>query len=179
MDNSTRSTDELLVAVRKQCALVKVNGRGTFKAGPSLKRFGASVIEKGCTSIIFDMEDCCGMDSTFMGVVAGLALRLKNDTKGRLIVINLTPKTASLMRTLGINRLVDCYESGDIPVTLKGCLSHLLDMSDLDTGSEDKRISLITMLEAHQNLADIDPENQTRFRDVISFLDKDLKEMDG
>lgn len=77
MEASEKIQDELLVAVRKHYAMVKVNGRVSFRAGPSLKRFGVSAIERGCTQIVFDMEGCLGMDSTFMGVLAGLAFRVR------------------------------------------------------------------------------------------------------
>ena len=179
MKNVARPKDELLVAVRKNCALVKVSGRGSFKAGPSLKRFGASVIEKGCTQIIFDMESCLAMDSTFMGVLAGLALRIQREqSKGRVVVMNLTPKTASMLRTLGLDRLVECYETGKLPNALSGCLVKLLDLEDISSTDEAERDSLETMLEAHQNLVEIAPENRLRFRDVIAYLDQDLKQLE-
>jgi anti-sigma B factor antagonist len=179
MEEPPRPQNELLVALRKHCALIKVNGRGTFKAGPSLKRFGVSAIEKGCTRIILDMEDCLGMDSTFMGVLAGLALRLQRDVEGSVIVMNLTTKTASLLRTLGLDRLVECYEEENIPDSFRSCLADMLDLKDLSMEGDNDRISLITMLEAHQDLVELDPDNLSRFRDVISYLDQDLKNMDG
>lgn len=176
MEASPRPHDELLVAVRKCCAMVKVNGRGTYKAGPSLKRFCTSAISKGCTQIILDMEDCLAMDSTFMGVLAGLALRIQREVNGELAAINLTPKTASLLSTLGLDRLVTCYQAGKLPKTFKSCLVANLALEGLDLGSDEKRLSLETMLEAHQHLAEMTPENSTRFRDVITYLDQDLKD---
>lgn len=179
MEDSSRPNDELLVAVRKCCALVKVNGRGSFKAGPSLKRFGASAIAKGCTQIILDMEDCLGMDSTFMGVLAGLALRIQREEHGQLVAMNLTPKTASLLSTLGLDRLVTCYQAGDLPQAFKSCLATSLELEGLNIDGDEQRLSLETMLEAHQQLVEVSPENSTRFRDVITYLDQDLKDFDG
>jgi anti-sigma B factor antagonist len=181
MDDSARPQDEILVAVRQRCAMVKVNGRGSFKAGPSLKRFGAAVVDKGCTQIIFDMEQCLAMDSTFMGVLAGLALRLQRASDdGRVVAMNLTPKTASLLETLGLDRLVECYQAGNLPDKLRVCLNNLLELENLAADGEDeKRDSLETMLEAHQDLVEAAPENLTRFRDVIAYLDQDLKELNS
>lgn len=179
MEAPAKCQDELLVAVCKSCAMVRVNGRGTFKAGPSLKRFGASAIEKGCSQIILDMEGCLGMDSTFMGVLAGLALRIQRETGGRLIAMNLTPKTAALLQTLGLDRLVECYQADELPGELKASLAEVLDLKDLSLEGTDKRLSLETMLTAHQTLVEVAPENQARFRDVLTYLDQDLADLDG
>lgn len=178
MEAPGRFQDELLVAIRKCCAMVKVSGRGTFKAGPALKRFGAAAIEQGCEQIMFDMECCTGMDSTFMGVLAGLALRMQREAKGIVVAMNLTPKTSSLLETLGLNRLVECYLPGELPDSLKVCLIEALDLKDLNLEDSDKRVSIETMLDAHQNLVELAPENLTRFRDVIAYLDQDLKDLD-
>ncbi len=177
MEAPGKCQDELLVAVRKTCAMVKVNGRGTFKVGPALKRFGASAIEKDCTQIIFDMESCLGMDSTFMGVLAGLALRVQRESAGRVIAMNLTAKTASLLQTLGLDRLVECHLGGELPDALRANLADVLDLKDLATGDDSKRMSIETMLDAHQDLVEAAPENLTRFRDVITYLDQDLKDL--
>ncbi len=179
MEDSARPKDELLVAVRKCCALVKVNGRGSFKVGPTLKRFGAAAVEKGCDQIIFDMESCLAMDSTFMGVLAGLALRMQRERDtGRVVVMNLSPKTAALLETLGLDRLVECHEIGKLPPELSTCLAGILDLEDLPSSADAARDSLETMLEAHQNLVEIAPENLLRFRDVISYLDQDIKNLE-
>jgi len=179
MENSVKVEDELLVVIRKNCAMVKVNGRGSFKAGPSMKRFGALAIEKGCTRIFFDMENCQAMDSTFMGVLAGLALRIQREAHGQLVAMNLSPKTASLLAALGLNRLVECYQSGALPAIFRACLVDALDLSGLDLSDAGSRVSLETMLEAHQTLVEIAPENLSRFRDVITYLDQDLKDLEG
>ena len=179
MEPPAKCQDELLVAVCKSCAMIKVNGRGTFKAGPSLKRFGASAIDKGCTQILLDMESCFGMDSTFMGVMAGLALRIQREAGGRLVAINLSPKTASLLQTLGLDRLVECYQEDGLPDALKADLANILDLEDLDLEGADKRVSIETMLTAHQDLVKVAPENLTRFRDVLTYLDQDLADLEG
>ena len=179
MESSSKPHDELLVAIRKRCALVKVIGRGTFKAGPSLKRFCTSALAKGCTQIIIDMGECVGMDSTFMGVMAGLALRMQREASGQLVAMNLTPKTSALLSTLGLDQLVTCYQAdGELPQAFKTCLVNNLDLEDLDLEGDEKKVSLEVMLEAHQHLVEASPQNITRFRDVITYLDQDLKDFD-
>jgi len=156
--------------------MIKVNGYGSFKMGPSIKRFGAAAVDKGCIKIIFDMENCLGMDSTFMGVMAGLAIRTQNDVNGRVVAMNLSPKTISLLETLGLSRLIECYQADAMPEEFEAELADIMDLENLDLDGHDKLSSLTTMLTAHQNLVDVAPEeNLPRFKDVITYLDQDLK----
>lgn len=177
IENSKKPQNEILVTIRKNCAMIKVNGYGSFKMGPSIKRFGAAAVENGCTKIIFDMETCLGMDSTFMGVMAGLAIRTADAVNGSVVAMNLSPKTFSLLKTLGLNRLIGCYQVNAMPENFECELAGIMDLDTLALDGHDKLSSLTTMLTAHQNLANVSPENETRFKDVISFLDQDLEAM--
>jgi hypothetical protein len=159
--------------------MVKVNGYGSFKEGPSIKRFGAAAEDAGCNLVVFDMESCLGMDSTFMGVMAGLALRMQEDVNGRVVAMNLSAKTFSLLETLGLNRIIVCYQEGDIPDEFKAVLADVMDLEELALEGDDKMTSLTTMLSAHRNLVEADPENISRFKDVISYLDQDLKALEA
>ncbi len=176
---SAKPLNEILLTIRKSCAMIKVNGYGSFKMGPSIKRFGAAAVSKGCTKIIFDMESCLGMDSTFMGVMAGLALRMQEDVNGRVVAMNLSAKTLSLLETLGLNRIIICYQAGNIPDEFKAILADIMDLEELALDGEDKMTSLATMLSAHRDLVEASPENISRFKDVISYLDQDLKALEA
>ncbi len=168
--------NEILVTIRKNCAMIKVTGYGSFKMGPSIKRFGAAAVAKGCIKIIFDMERCLGMDSTFMGVMAGLAIRIQNDVQGEVVAMNLSPKTDSLLSTLGLNRLIGCYQIGALSEEFECELADIMDLENLELDGHDKLSSLTTMLEAHKDLVDVAPEeNLPRFKDVITYLDQDLQ----
>ena len=67
--------DVLLVATDGNTALVRVQGRGSFKVSAIMKEFATAMIDRGCNALVLDMANCIGMDSTFMGVLAGLAFR--------------------------------------------------------------------------------------------------------
>ncbi|MDD2237584.1 MAG: STAS domain-containing protein, partial [Kiritimatiellae bacterium] len=82
--------DKLLAAVTGDTAYLVVRGRATFKISPGVKTLFTSLAEKGIQQFILDMSDCPGMDSTFMGVVAGQAIRLK-PSNGSVIMIHLSP----------------------------------------------------------------------------------------
>lgn len=168
------SRGHLLVAIQGAYALIKVDGRATFKLAPSLKRFCLNALEHGCHDVIFDMEDCVGMDSTFMGVLAGIAIHPDNDRDVEVIVMNLSVRTHEMLTTLGLERVLKCYDMGDPQPALKKRLAEVLHLENLED-DQHKGLSLATMLQAHQHLVDIDPANMTRFRDVLTYLDQEVK----
>lgn len=171
--------DELLVAVREDAALVRVCGRGSFKTGPALKQFGVMAVEQGCRRIILDMDKCVGMDSTFMGVLAGLALRLRRESEGVVVMMNLSEKTSYLLETLGLDRLLELYRAGSLDDALRSHLSGLGDLSRLEVNEGDQRLTLETMLEAHQDLVEAAPENLPKFKSVIEYVSQDLQQIEG
>ena len=158
----------------KQCC-VRVQGRGSFKVSSNLKIFLENAVkEKRAREVLIDLRECIGMDSTFMGVLAGLAGRLgKSGVDFRLI--NLDKKNLHLLRTLGIDRVLK-YQMLDDAEAPSVC-SHAGDAMDLSEPEEDRLGTAETMLTAHQALADLNDENVGRFQNVISFLEQDVRKL--
>ncbi|MEQ1854223.1 MAG: STAS domain-containing protein, partial [Chthoniobacteraceae bacterium] len=84
---------------------IRVEGKGTFQTSPGLREFARRMIEEGRRKIIIDLEGCTGMDSTFMGTLAGIAMRLREAGGGDLWVINRSPRSAELLGGLGLDAL--------------------------------------------------------------------------
>ena len=178
MEQAVVSGGNLLVAVQATFALVKVTGRATFKLVPSLKRFCMNALDHGCQDIVFDMEECQGMDSTFMGVLAGIAIHPGGAGSTHVIVVNLTARTHDMLTTLGLERVLECHEQEDPHPELKSRLAAALHLDGLEA-DDDRTLSLTTMLQAHQHLVDVDPENMARFRDVLTYLDQEVRRNGG
>ena len=175
--DSNQSAQRLLVASQGTLFVVHVTGRGTFKNAPSMKRFASSAIEQGCSILLIDMVECTGLDSTFMGVMAGLSTRLKRVSGGRVIVVNLSTKIDSLLSTLGLNRLVETHREGEESPDLAEALR--VPLSQGESNETAPREQVETMLDAHRKLTEVDASNVDRFADVIAFLEQDLKQIDG
>jgi anti-anti-sigma factor len=158
--------------------VVQVVGRGSFKTSPALKAFIRQATDKAdCQRFIFDMQECVSMDSTFMGVVAGLAIRMKKSGHDGLIIINLTPKTYALLDTLGVCRLLDAYATENTPPELQETVKGTTGFVTLGDGAADRLSSVETMLAAHEDLVQASPDNKERFQDVIGYLSKDAEEL--
>lgn len=175
MIKNRNDNDAVLVAIHETTALVRVVGRGSFKNGSTLKQFSLTAIRHGCERFIVDMDQCIGMDSTFMGVLAGVALRLRREEKGKVVIMNLTPKTHALLSTLGLHQLLELHEAGTLDQELMRHLEVFADVESLERSGRNDKLTLETILEAHQNLVQVTPENLPQFRSVIEYVSQDLK----
>lgn len=165
--------DTLLVAIRPPVAAAAVVGRGTFKIAPTLKRFGLAALDAGCSRLILDMSRCVGMDSTFMGVAGGLALRYRRERNGEVALVRLSAKNRALLQTLGLDRSLRLEDGeGDL-----ASFSEPLQPASL-VGTDQVALTK-TMLAAHQTLADISPENREKFKDVLAYLEEDARRQSG
>lgn len=160
------SADRIEVAILNKDAFVRVYGRATFKIGPSFKQFGVLAVERGVRRFIVEMQDCVGMDSTFMGILAGLATTLKK-TDGEVILRNLSEKNLFLVKMLGLGHLVkiDIAEQSAVDMPVIGQVLHI---------NSDKKQMTETMIAAHENLIDAAPGNIVKFKDVLAYLKEDL-----
>ncbi len=173
------SDDRVWVTLHKELALVRVDGRGSFKVSTAIKEFGQAALQAGATTAVLDMGRCIGMDSTFMGVLAGWATRLRQRPGGRLVLINLTPRTRSLVATLGLDQIVQAYEAGPLPDDLRPVAALAEGLSVLESKGETQARTTETMIEAHENLVQLSSDNLPRFKDVLIYLREDLQKKTG
>lgn len=158
----------ILVGLTNKIVWIRVEGKGSFLNSGGVKDFAKEMINRGHREFVVDLKNCPVMDSTFMGTLAGVALKLRELGQGNLHVINLNERNNELLSNLGLNQLFAIDMSGvagDGPVkTLDG----------VGTPPMDRTTQAETMLEAHQALVAAAPENLTKFKDVLDYLKQDL-----
>jgi anti-sigma B factor antagonist len=160
------------VGVNGPAVWVRVAGRGSFLNSGSLKEFAREMVNRGYREFVFDLEECAMMDSTFMGTMAGLALRLKELGHGRLHVVHCGERSRDLLSGLGLDQIFDIRANG---ASAPEC--ELLAKGSGESGVKseaEKREQAGTMLAAHEALCEAAPENLTRFKDVLEYLKQDL-----
>ncbi len=173
-----KSGEQLHVAIQDGVAYVRLRDRGSFKISKAMKQFGVSVIERNIGTIVVDMSECVSMDSTFMGVIAGLAFRIKKK-QGRMYMVNLSPRTRGLLSTLGLDQLVETCMAGATPPEVERIFASDREMQALAPDQGSQRETAEMMLEAHENLVRASPENLPRFKDVLTFLREDITKADS
>ena len=154
----------VLVGSLGRTVWLKVNGRGTFQNSPGVKEFVKQMIQRGHREFVVDLDACELMDSTFMGTLAGVALRLREIGQGALRTVNVNPRNASLLENLGLDQLfsVETGHAADAPATLR--------QAEPARDGDAKE----TVLEAHEALIEADAHNAMKFKDVVEYLRQEL-----
>jgi anti-sigma B factor antagonist len=160
-----------LVGITNGAIHVKVEGKGSFQNSPALKEFSKEMLERGYRHFVVDLNGCPVMDSTFMGTLAGIALRLREFGNGSLLVRNANERNWDLLQNLGLNNLFEVESKATELAKDK-----LVDAAPLDADHPIGRSDQAEcMIEAHEALVDADPENLARFKDVLEYLKQDLR----
>ncbi|HKP93565.1 MAG TPA: STAS domain-containing protein [Chthoniobacterales bacterium] len=157
------------VGVNGDAVWVKVEGKGSFLNSGNLKEFTREMVNRGYREFVVDLENCAMMDSTFMGTMAGVALRLKELGHGHLHVVHCGERSRSLLTGLGLDQIFDIHSNGTAAPECE-----LLKGDRNQTPPEQKKQVNADMLDAHQALCDAVPQNFSRFKDVLDYLKQDL-----
>ena len=147
------------VGVAGPSVWVRIEGRGTFQNSAGLKEFAAEMMRRGHRDFIVDLATCELMDSTFLGTLTGIALGLPDG--GKLTVIRANERNRGVMQNLGLDRIFAVLES--TPVAAPGRLED----AEANPPQTARREAIV---QAHENLAAVNPENAIRFKDVLDFL---------
>jgi anti-sigma B factor antagonist len=147
-----------------------VEGKGSFLNSGNLKEFAQQMVNRGYREFIIDLQNCAMMDSTFMGTMAGVALRLKELGHGHLQIVHCGARSRELLSGLGLDQIFSIQSDG---YSGPECASLKDDAGD-DRSREQKMEQAQTMLEAHEALCQAAPQNLLRFKDVLDYLKQDL-----
>jgi anti-sigma B factor antagonist len=157
-----KKTSTIFVGQNERTVWVRVQGRGTFENAPCLKDFVRRMISKGHSDFIVDLEPCESMDSTFMGILASIAFRLRELGDGTLHVVRANQRNFDLLEGLGLDHLFPVEPDPGIPAPTS--------LHATGDSRDEQETPKTTILQAHQALVEADPRNAIRFQDVIEYL---------
>jgi anti-sigma B factor antagonist len=157
----------ILVGTADRTVWVRVEGKGSFLNSTGLKEFANEMINRGFREFVIDLRNCPVMDSTFMGTLAGIALKLRALGQGRLRAINLNERNRDLLGNLGLDQLF----------TIESVAAEVEPVQEplpAQPGEDNKVARAQTMIEAHEACVEANPENAAKFKDVLEYLKQDL-----
>jgi anti-anti-sigma factor len=156
--------------------IVRIEGRVSFQNSGCLRDFAEEMLRQGKDRFILDFQRCTSMDSTFLGVLAGLALELRRRTPaGTLVLARVGPRNLELVRNLGLHRLLT-VEGAEPPggggragvgESAAGARGRAM---PLECSPRSELESARLVLEAHENLIAADEGNRSKFQDVLVFM---------
>jgi anti-sigma B factor antagonist len=164
------STANLSVAVSEKVAWIRIDGRASFNNSVDFKSVVTGLWDRGCSHFVLDLTECLLMDSTFLGVLAGLGLRYPHngDKNAAFELLNPNARISDLLENLGVVHLFKVVQG---PPAADRALKAVGDTPGQRDGTEVTR----TCLDAHRTLMNINPANVPKFKDVTEFLQEELR----
>lgn len=152
---------------------IRCEGKGSFLQSPALKECAENRRSKGESRFVIDLEACSGMDSTFMGFLAGLASRVSK-ADGVVMIASPGEKNRRSLEDLGLDCLLDISPT-DAPwlgkeEEIRGKLKPFVPNRVSDTKDRAQHV-----LDSHRTLASTSDDNAKRFATVLQVLEKDVE----
>lgn len=167
---SVSKVSSVLVGCFGQEVWVRVEGRGSFQNSAGLKEFSQQMIQKGFRKFVVDLKKCELMDSTFVGTLAGVVLRLvKIIGQGNMQVINVNERNMDLLKNLGLDHLFEIQSpenSSHISPPLK--VKRLKETKPIEPD-----VLYDAIYSAHKALIEAHAENEPLFKDVLEYLQEE------
>jgi anti-anti-sigma regulatory factor len=167
--NTNPPSDGILVGFFQDVAWIRVRRRGCVQCSPELRAFIDHLIAIGRRRVIIDLEECPGMDSTFMGTLTGISLRLRKEPGGSLDILNPGSRNLESLRELGLDHVLSVDVDGRLWLRERALVPSLpCDAVPAGTATPGARRAVVQ--DAHRALCEANAENIPKFRSVLEVL---------
>lgn len=154
------------IALCEKLIYVKVIGLASMNNSMSLLELSVALLDSGYAEVVFDLRQCEGMDSTFLGVIAGIATH-GPDRKGPTVtVVNCGTECMNSLEIVGLTKFVQIKTD---PVATPDVEMFRLDEEEIP---DVDRVRFIK--EAHEQLTLIDQRNRDLFGPLLRMLSDEL-----
>ncbi len=167
----------LFYHVFPDCLWIRCASRGSFINSPTLKSVAEAYLDNDGKHVVVDLEVCPGVDSTFMGTLAGLARRAAA-VGGSIEIASPTQRTRAAMEGLGLDMLLPMDPQDSVWSADKEQRRAVLEQQLGDAEAPQNDLSELDrtrhVLEAHQVLRSMNKQNDETFGYVCETLEDDL-----
>jgi anti-anti-sigma regulatory factor len=164
----------ILVGIFDGFSWIRCEGKGSFLNSPALKAFGFERITAGETCLVVDLQACTGMDSTFMGTLAGMASRLTAHEGAVLQIADASERNRHSLEDLGLDFLMEIDPKKAVwsasVEAIRSALTPHRPAAALGQIQQTKHV-----LEAHKVLSETNERNLRAFSNVVTLLESELE----
>lgn len=163
----------VLVGVFDGFSWIRCEGKGSFLNSPAVKAFGDERIAAGESLLVVDLAACTGMDSTFMGTLAGMAARLSAIDGGVLQIADPGERNRRSLEDLGLDFLMQINPPAAVwrgrADAVRGELESPQSLAPLGQVQRARHV-----FDAHRTLSGVNERNAREFADVLDTLENQL-----
>ena len=164
------STPVYLIHAQGDPLVVKIQGRAHFRNAAPLDEALLRFITDGARHFVIDFHACESIDSTVLGILAGVGLALvEAEPPGQMVLSGLDVRMRELLENVGLQHVAE----------LCGRQTPALETGPFQPLSEKAQSSLEAaelVLRAHEDLIKADPENAGKFQDVVELVREEIRQ---
>ncbi len=158
----------LSLASGPELVCFRVQGKPTLELSGHLRRAAEQLIAAGRTHVLVDLTECPSVDSTFAGVLIFLTKLVQKATPpGRVGLLQVGDLVRRQLDSLGVLNRFDLVarQGGD------------LKFEEVTLTPASKVQTAWLCLAAHRDLIEANAANAEKFRDVVEFLEQDVRRL--
>lgn len=156
------SSGKILAADYKHMAMLKFVGDVRVLMSSTLDNYSQGLYRRGLLdAMVIDLSDTKGIDSTALGLLAKLAIQLRNRFNVTPTIVSPNPDITRILRSMNFDvifKIVDTAISG---------ASHYQELSQQLESEDTVREKVI---DAHLTLMTLSEENRLEFQDLVQSL---------
>ena len=160
------ASGNILVADHQGVYVIKMSGDVRLTLCISFDEFIESIFNRDdfCT-VLFDLGDATGLDSTTLGLIAKLAIKSESQKQIKPLIICHNPAIQRLLVTMGLDEL--CQLIAKPPEDY----CQIADFVALTPGNVDNEALVkAKVLESHCVLMELNENNRETFKDLVQTL---------
>lgn len=163
------ATSQLSFATGPELVCFRVRGKPTLDLSGHLRQAADRLISAGHPYVVIDLSACPSVDSTFVGVLLYLTKAVQKATPpGRVTLIEVGELVRHQLDSLGV---LDRFDLA----ARRGDALHYEEVALTPTSkAQTARLSLA----AHRDLIEANAANAAKFRDVVEYLEQDLRRLE-
>lgn len=143
----------------------RVVGLGNMNNCAPFQSYSQKMREQGYREFVLDFSSCNGLDSTFLGILLGIAIGDRR-TPAQVVIVNANNSVRRILGEVGIDRLLNvCGQDVQLPE---------IPLQRLKEEKRPKNDRIGMILKAHEDLCEIDSDNRKRFGRFLEILRSEL-----
>ena len=155
----------VLVAEHNGAYVLKLVGDVRLTLSSSIDQFVEQMFAcVSCQSVIVDLTETEGLDSTTLGMLAKMALFVRKQLHVRPLAVTDNDGIIRLLSSMGFEQIFDIQRTCEVCATA--------DCDELQATTLDEKEAKAKVLQAHQVLMTLNQKNRETFKELVDSLCK-------
>ena len=159
MDNGN-----VLHACHNDVHVLRFIGDIRYTLSPSIDRFLEEIFSGSQpASFVIDLTEADSIDSTNLGLLARLAIRMQRLDAQRITIVSNRADINSVLTSMALDEVFDIVEDTGLETDAA---------QEVPQKNTDRETLARTLIDAHRALMDLNEHNREMFQDVVAALEK-------